>query len=85
MSATVGQILELLSRIAPLELAEEWDNVGLLAGHPDNPVDRVLCALDLTEAVIEEAAMLGAQLIVTHHPILFRCGKRIRRGLYARV
>ena len=78
MSATVGQILELLSRIAPLELAEEWDNVGLLSGHPDNPVERVLCALDLTEAVIEEAAMLGAQLIVTHHPILFRGRKNLR-------
>ena len=78
MSATVGQVLELLNRIAPLELAEEWDNVGLLSGHPDNPVDKVLCALDLNEQVIEEANMLGAQLIVTHHPILFRGRKNLR-------
>ena len=78
MPVTVGQMLDLLNQIAPPELAEAWDNVGLLSGHPDNPVDRVLCALDLTEAVIEEAAMLGAQLIVTHHPILFRGRKNLR-------
>ena len=38
MPVTVGQMLDLLNQIAPLELAEEWDNVGLLAGHPDNRV-----------------------------------------------
>lgn len=78
MSATVSQILELLDRLAPMELAEAWDNVGLLAGHPDNPVDTVLCALDLNAQVIEEAALMGAQLIVTHHPILFRGRKNLR-------
>ena len=78
MSATVGQLLALLEEIAPLSLAEEWDNVGLLAGHPDREVDTVLCALDLTLPVVEEAARLGAQLIVTHHPILFRGRKNLR-------
>lgn len=78
MSATVAQLLELLKGIAPLELAEEWDNVGLLAGHPDNAVDTVLCALDLSAQVVEEAVMVGAQLIVTHHPILFRGRKNLR-------
>lgn len=77
MSATVGQLLEILNRIAPPELAEEWDNVGLLAGAPDWPVEAVLCALDLTPAVIDEAVSRGAQLIVTHHPILFRGRKNL--------
>lgn len=78
MSATVEQVLELVNGIAPFELAEPWDNVGLLAGRPDAKVDRVLCALDMSLAVIEEAERKGAQLIVTHHPILFRGRKNLR-------
>ena len=78
MSVTVGQVLKLLEGLAPLELAEEWDNVGLLAGYPDRPVQAVLCALDLTPRVIDEAIERGAQLIVTHHPILFRGRKNLR-------
>ena len=78
MSATVGQVLELVNGLAPFELAEEWDNVGLLAGHPDMPVERVLCALDLRMEVVEEAVSRGCQLIVTHHPILFRGRKNLR-------
>ena len=78
MSATVAQVLELVNRIAPFELAEEWDNVGLLAGSPERPVEKVLCALDLRLEVIEEARHKGCQLIVTHHPILFRGRKNLR-------
>jgi len=77
MSVTVGQIMELLGRIAPLELAEEWDNVGLLCGDRNDVVDTVLCALDFTEAVLDEAIAAGAQMIVTHHPILFRARQNI--------
>lgn len=78
MSQTVGELLKLLEGIAPPELAEEWDNVGLLAGRGDQPVDTVLCALDLNLRVLEEAREKGAQLIVTHHPILFRGRKNLR-------
>ena len=77
MSATVAQILALVNGIAPFELAEPWDNVGLLAGRPDARVDKVLCALDLRMEVLEEAQRVGAQLIVTHHPILFRGRKNL--------
>ena len=77
MSATVAQVLELVNGIAPFELAEPWDNVGLLAGRPDAAVERVLCALDLRMNVLEEAVRKGAQLIVTHHPILFRGRKNL--------
>ena len=78
MPATVGQILQLVNQIAPFELAEEWDNVGLLAGHPDSPVRRVLCALDLRMDVVKEAVRRDCQLIVTHHPILFMGRKNLR-------
>ena len=77
MSVTAAQVLKLVDSIAPFELAEPWDNVGLLAGHPDSPVEKVLCALDLRMAVIEEAVQKGCQLIVTHHPILFRGRKNL--------
>lgn len=72
MAINVGQVLELLERIAPIALAEPWDNVGLLAGSMAQRVDTVLCALDLTQKVLDEAVERGAQMIVTHHPILFR-------------
>jgi len=78
MPANIAQIIGLCEQIAPPELAEEWDNAGLLTGLPSTPVDAVLCALDLTEAVVNEAASLGAALIVTHHPILFRGRKNLR-------
>ena len=77
MSATVAQMLELVDQIAPFELAEEWDNVGLLAGRPDTEVNTVLCALDMSMDVLEEARRRGAQLVVTHHPILFRGRKNL--------
>ena len=78
MSATVAQILECLNEMAPFAAAEEWDNAGLLAGRPDAPVECILCALDLSEAVVAEAISNGAKLIVTHHPILFRGRKNLR-------
>ena len=77
MPATVAQMLEIVNSIAPFELAEEWDNVGLLAGNPESPVERVLCALDLRLDVVREAQNKGCQLIVTHHPILFRGRKNL--------
>lgn len=75
---SVSKILDLVGEVAPFELAEDWDNVGLLAGHPDWDVDRVLVALDLTPGALREAVDAGAQLIVTHHPILFHGRKNLR-------
>lgn len=73
----VSDIVRLIDGIAPFELAEEWDNVGLLVGRSEREVSRVLVAMDLTQGVIEEASALGAQLIVTHHPIMFSARKRV--------
>lgn len=74
----VRQIYDIINTIAPFELAEEWDNVGLLAGSMENDVQRVLCALDLNPFVLREAKEKDVQLIVTHHPILFRGRKNLR-------
>ncbi len=78
MPVTVGQILELLDGIAPFALAEEWDNVGLLCGSKDMEAERILCALDLTPKVIREAEERHAQMILTHHPILFHPRRNLR-------
>ena len=67
---TVGDVEKLLYEWAPRELAEDWDNVGLLVGDPAREVKRVLVALDITERVIDEAIQSGADLIVAHHPIM---------------
>ena len=74
----VSDALAMLNELFPPEMAEDYDNVGLLCGHPDAEVRAILCALDLTEAVIDEAVRRGAQLIVTHHPILFHARKNLR-------
>ncbi|MBE5808475.1 MAG: Nif3-like dinuclear metal center hexameric protein [Clostridiales bacterium] len=73
----ISDIIETLADIAPIELAEEWDNVGLLAGDREAETDAVVCALELSEGVLDEAVAAGAGLIVTHHPILFRGRKRL--------
>ena len=56
----------------PSDTAQSWDQVGLVAGDPEQPVRRVHFAVDPTLAVIEEARALGADLLVTHHPLLLR-------------
>ena len=68
---TVNDILTCLEQFAPYDLAESWDNVGLMAGDRTQTVSRVLCALDVTETVAQEAHRIGAQLIVAHHPLIF--------------
>lgn len=67
---TVRDIEQYLYAWAPRELAESWDNVGLLVGDPEAEVHRVLVALDVTPQVAEEALERGCQLIVAHHPVM---------------
>lgn len=74
---TVSDIERLVGKIAPYELAEEWDNVGLLLGRAGSAVTRVLVAMDLTQGVLDEAKALGAELIVTHHPIMMSARRRL--------
>lgn len=74
---TVQQIYDALNGRAPFALQESWDNSGLLAGDPNAQVEKVLLALDITDQVIEEADELGAQLIISHHPLIFNPVKRM--------
>ena len=67
---TVREIEQALFELAPGEAAVEWDNVGHLLGDPDQAVERVLVALDITEGVADEAIASGCQLVVAHHPVM---------------
>lgn len=78
MAVTIGLVAQLMEKIAPKSWAEEWDNVGLLVGSGSKSVECILISLDGTLAVVEEAKALGAQLIVAHHPIIFRPLKNLR-------
>lgn len=77
MGYTVGDIYNVIDAFAPFETAQPWDNVGLLVGRMDSPVDTILTALDATVEVIREARDLGAQLLVTHHPVMFSPIRRL--------
>ena len=74
---TVNDILQYIETIAPPYMQENWDNVGLLCGSKSAPVTKILVALDPFEHVCREAAEWGAELIVTHHPIIFQALKSI--------
>ncbi len=73
----VQEILNLLENLAPISLAENWDNVGLIIGENDDEVNKILCALDLNEEVCDEAIFEKVNCIVTHHPFLFTPIKNI--------
>ena len=68
----VKEIIQILEAFAPTYLAESWDRVGLMIGHKEEEVEKVLCALDLNEEVIEVAIELGVTCIITHHPFFFK-------------
>ena len=74
---TVREISEKLNAAFPYERALSYDNVGLLVGRGEKEVKRILVALDVTSAVVKEAVKLGASLIVSHHPVIFREMKRV--------
>lgn len=75
--ATIRDISAFLGRFAPLELAESWDNVGLLLGDSSVQVQRVMTCLTVTPESVGEAVAEGVQLIVSHHPVLFRPVQRL--------
>jgi dinuclear metal center YbgI/SA1388 family protein len=74
---SVGTIIEYLDEFAPSYLAADWDNVGLLLGGREAGCQRVMTCLTLTPEVAQESIQANAQLIVTHHPILFRPVQRL--------
>lgn len=74
---TIQTIFDFLQERAPLDTAEGWDNPGMLVGDPHREVTRVLVALDATAGAVETAQAVGAELIVTHHPVIFAPLKRL--------
>ncbi|HEY3574504.1 MAG TPA: Nif3-like dinuclear metal center hexameric protein [Arthrobacter sp.] len=71
-AATLGQLMLAVEELWPESLAEAWDEVGLVAGHPSAEVTRVMFAVDPTLEVIDEAIEWGAELLITHHPLLLK-------------
>lgn len=71
------EIIEQLESHSPSAYAEEWDNIGLLVGRRDKEVKTIYIALDATDDVIEEAISLGADMLLTHHPLIFKKMSRI--------
>ena len=72
MNISVAKIARIMSEMVPARLAEDWDNVGLQVGHNDKEVKIILCALDFSAEVLEQAIQLHADIIITHHPAIFR-------------
>lgn len=71
------EIMQVIEAAYPREAALDFDNVGLLAGRAEKEVDRVYIALDATDAVIDRAAEAGADMLITHHPLIFSPLKKI--------
>lgn len=75
--AKLSDLIGIINKIAPPGLAEDWDNVGLQVGDPAAEVGRVMVALDPCPAAVEEAILNSCQLLLTHHPLIFKPLKRI--------
>ncbi|MCH7705403.1 MAG: Nif3-like dinuclear metal center hexameric protein [Planctomycetes bacterium] len=75
--ATVAEACDVLDAIAPIALAQSWDNVGLLAGDHDAPVRRMLCCIDLTPAVVDEAEAAKIDFVMAYHPPIFKPVSRL--------
>lgn len=75
----VKEIIGIMKKIAPEEFAynKEYDNIGLIVGDPEAEVGCVLCCLDVTDNVLDEAVKNGAQMIISHHPMIFHPIKNI--------
>ena len=70
-------IINIIESVAPLSYQEDWDNSGLQVGDRNAEVNAALLTVDVTESVVDEAITLGCDLIVSHHPLLFRGLKQI--------
>ncbi len=72
MPTTVAEVVAAAERLWPASGAESWDAVGLVSGDPAAPVSRILLAVDAVAATVDEAIESGADLLLTHHPLLLR-------------
>ena len=74
-------VMDVMERIAPKKLAEDWDNPGLLVGSPDDEIRRILVCLDVREETVARAKAGDFQMIVAHHPVIFKGLKKLRTDL----
>ena len=81
-ATTFREVYQFLDTIAPFRLQEDYDNAGLIVGDEGQVVEGILVSLDCTEAIIEEAIDRGCNLVVCHHPIVFRGMKRFNGASY---
>lgn len=79
-----SEIMAKLEELSPLSFAESWDNVGLLVGSREREVESVMIALDATDAVIDQAVLAGADMLLTHHPLIFFAPKQDNGGGFYR-
>ncbi len=82
MSITVSDLVDVMEELAPGSLAESWDNVGLQVGSLNQPVNKVIIALDPTPTVVSSACAQGADLLITHHPLIFHPVTSVNLDLY---
>ena len=71
------EIIHKIEEKYPLSFAEEWDNPGLLAGNPEKEVKKIFLALDVTDESLEAAGKAGADMMITHHPLIFSGIKKV--------
>jgi len=74
---TIREIKQVLEHYAPLEFQEDYDNAGLIIGNPDAEISNVLIALDITDEVLDEALQNDCNLVISHHPLIFKGLKRL--------
>ena len=77
MYISVKNICRILEEFAPARLAESWDNVGLLVGRQEKEVKVILCALDFSAEVLQQAKQCHADIVITHHPVIFQGIKQL--------
>ena len=77
MEFTASQIVAAIEEIAPLHYQESYDNAGFCVGNPQTKVTAALLCFDVTEAIIDEALQVGSNLIISHHPVIFKGLKQI--------
>ena len=78
--AKVSDFLSFIDSLSPFVLQEDWDNSGMLIGDENREVTRAAVVLDITKGAVEYASQLGAELIISHHPVIFRPQKSFLKG-----
>src|ERR1700742_3353498 len=78
----LSQLTAYLETLAPLAYQEDYDNSGLIVGHPEQEIHNALISLDCTEAIVEEAITTNCQVIISHHPIVFKGLKKFNGKTY---